>query len=58
MGRIHLVSVHVVVPPESTVARSHTVATDLESEVANRLQDTYVQTPVEPSDETCRQPLP
>jgi cation diffusion facilitator family transporter len=58
VGRIHLVSVHVVVPPEWTVARSHALASDLESEVASRLQDTYVQTHVEPSDQTCPEPMP
>ncbi|SES16180.1 cation diffusion facilitator family transporter [Pedococcus cremeus] len=53
MGRIHLVSVHLVVPAEWTVERSHALTLDLESEVSTRLQDTYIQTHVEPSGQHC-----
>lgn len=54
VGRTHLVSVHMAVPPGWTVARSHAVTMDLEAELAVRMQDTYIQTHVEPAGQVCR----
>jgi cation diffusion facilitator family transporter len=58
VGRIHLVSVHLVVPPEWTVARSHALTLELEAEMTARLQDTYLQTHVEPSGQRCPETTP
>jgi cation diffusion facilitator family transporter len=58
VGRTHLVSVHMVVPPDWTVAHGHSATLDLEAKLATRLQDTYIQTHVEPSDQNCPEPMP
>ena len=53
VGRTHLVSVHLVVPARWSVVRSHSVTLDLEGAVAGRLQDTFIQTHVEPAGHEC-----
>jgi cation diffusion facilitator family transporter len=53
VGRDHVVSVHAVVPAEWSVEQGHALTLELESAVADRLQDTYLQTHLEPQGHVC-----
>ncbi len=53
VGRDHVVSVHVVVPAAWTVEQCHALTLALEAMVSDRLQDTYLQTQVEPQGTVC-----
>lgn len=53
VGRDHVVSVHVVVPAGWSVEQGHALTLELEAAVADQLQDTFVQTHVEPQGHLC-----
>jgi cation diffusion facilitator family transporter len=53
VGRTHLVSVHMVVPSDWTVVQGHSATLHLEGRLTASLQDTYIQTHVEPAGEEC-----
>lgn len=53
VGRDHVVSVHTVVPAQWSVEQGHALTLELEAAVAERLQDTYLQTHVEPRGHVC-----
>jgi cation diffusion facilitator family transporter len=53
VGRDHLVSLHIVVPAGWSVEKGHALTLELEAAVADQLQDTFVQTHVEPQGHVC-----
>ena len=53
VGRDRVVSVHAVVPAGWSVEQGHALTLEIEAAVAERLQDAYLQTHVEPQGHVC-----